>query len=193
MRIDYYDKNAETFIVDTINIDMSEHYAEFLSFISDNALLLDAGSGSGRDSLAFKKLGHSVVAIDSSEKMVRSTKLFADVESLHTTFESYRTDLKFDGIWACASLLHVKKEDLVAVLDNFSSILSHKGIIYVSFKYGDRERIKGTRYFNDLNEELLKKFVQETKELTLKKIWVSGDERKSRISEQWLNGILCKK
>jgi hypothetical protein len=51
--ITYYDINAQFFYDRTIGTDMSLMYREFLKFLPDNAHILDAGCGVGRDAKFF--------------------------------------------------------------------------------------------------------------------------------------------
>ncbi len=57
----------------------------------------------------------------------------------------------FDGIWCCASLLHVKKTKAGKALQNFRKVLREEGIIFISLKEGAGEMIKkypdGTKRF----------------------------------------------
>jgi SAM-dependent methyltransferase len=71
--VDYYDEHAAEFIANTQSVDLSELYGPFLSLIPGGGRILDAGCGSGRDSLAFLKLGYDVTWIDASAKMVEAT------------------------------------------------------------------------------------------------------------------------
>ena len=128
----YYDENFESFISDTINVDMEEHYRKFLSRLTDRASILDAGCGSGRDSLAFKNLGYKVMAFDASSAMVEATKSLAEVPAYQTTFQSAKFETLFNGIWACASLLHVPRQELSKAFENLAAHLKNDGIIYLS-------------------------------------------------------------
>ena len=55
---DYYDQNAEEYAALTFNVDMSEIRSRFLRHVSPGGSILDAGCGSGRDTVAFSRLGH---------------------------------------------------------------------------------------------------------------------------------------
>jgi hypothetical protein len=50
---------------------------------------------------------------------------------------------EFDGVWACASLLHVPRKEIDDVLERIILALRPEGICYLSFKEGDGERLQG--------------------------------------------------
>lgn len=110
----YYDTNAETFCRDTIAVDMSEHYSKFLVYMPKNGKILDAGCGSGRDTLHFRKLGFETTAFDNSLNVVIFAQQNTGQEILHLSFEELSFEEEFDGIWACASLLHLPSFNLPA-------------------------------------------------------------------------------
>ena len=192
MSYKYYDKNADRFLNDTANLDMSGHYQKFLGYLDAGSSVLDAGCGSGRDALKFKDLGYKVSAFDASFKMVQAATKLTGLVVHQMTFEEMSLAQQYDGIWACASLLHVKRANLKKVLISLSKSLSERGVLYCSFKYGEAERQKGDRYFNDMNEELLDGFISGISSLELAEFWVSSDARKERFSESWLNFVLQK-
>ena len=192
MSQEYYNNNAQHFISDTIDVDMNTHYQRFLAHLNDGASILDAGCGSGRDSLAFKNMGYKVQAFDASSAMVEATRSLADVPVQKMTFQIAIFNTSFDGIWACASLLHVPRTELSTVLENLVSHLNVGGIIYASFKYGLDERQKGDRYFNDLTETSLIKHIDAASNLEIVEQWTSGDGRTGRSDEKWLNCLLRK-
>ena len=192
MSYQYYDKNADRFLNDTVNLDMSGHYQRFLGYLDAGSSVLDAGCGSGRDALKFKDLGYKVSAFDASFKMVQAATKLTGLVVHQMTFEEMSLAQQYDGIWACASLLHVKRANLKKVLISLSKSLSERGVLYCSFKYGEAERQKGDRYFNDMNEELLDGIISGISSLELAEFWVSSDARKERFSESWLNFVLQK-
>lgn len=188
--INYYNANAAQFLGDTQNVDMSALYNQFLPLLPDAGRILDAGCGSGRDALAFKEQGFQVEAFDASEKMVQQAKkLLPKNEVKLATFLNYRSACSFDGIWACASLLHVPIAELPAVFRGLASLLKPKGVFYCSFKYGAAERHRNGREFTDLNEQRLHDVLEQTP-LRVEKLWVTPDARPGRGSEKWLNAIL---
>jgi SAM-dependent methyltransferase len=191
--IDYYDNNAAAFVGQTLNVDMSESYRKFLRLMPDGGSILDAGSGSGRDAAYFTSQGYKVEAFDASVEMVTATKQNAGISAIQMSFEEFAWDHQFDGIWACASLLHVKRTSLPDVMRRMAKTLIGGGVIYASFKLGNEERIKAGRYFNDMDAVMLTKLLEEVPVLTLEEAWVSSDVRPDRASELWLNCIMIKR
>ena len=192
MSYGYYNQNADKFIKDTINLDMTKHYQPFLSKLKIGNKILDAGCGSGRDTLNFINLGYSVDAFDASREMVAVASRLTGATVLEMTFENLMLSEQYNGIWACASLLHVKRSNLVGVLKTLADLLNDKGVLYTSFKHGQEERQKGDRYFNDMNEQLIKSYIGLINNLELSDIWISADERADRSKESWLNCIITK-
>ena len=116
MSVEFYESNADSFIAQTADVDMAALYQRFCKHLPPGASVLDAGCGSGRDALAFFNMGYDVVAFDASPKMVDAASKRAGVPVYQMTFEDMKFDRTFDGIWACASLLHVPRAHLSDVL-----------------------------------------------------------------------------
>jgi 2-polyprenyl-3-methyl-5-hydroxy-6-metoxy-1,4-benzoquinol methylase len=51
--IDYYNNNPQEFYDRTINADMTDRYEKFLRHLPEQANILDAGCGVGRDTKYF--------------------------------------------------------------------------------------------------------------------------------------------
>lgn len=188
--MNYYDENAQEFFNGTVDADMTPHHEEFLKLIPENGTILDAGCGSGRDSLKFKSLGYDVTAIDGSKEMCKLASEYSGVNVKHMQFQDMDFTNEFNGIWASASLLHVPSTEIEMVLEKLKKSLKEDGILYASFKYGDFEGERNGRYFNDLTEssaiELFEKM-----DFKIIKTWITSDSRKGREDEKWVN-ILVK-
>jgi SAM-dependent methyltransferase len=92
---------------------MQLHYGQFLPLLPKRANIIDAGCGSGRDSKHFLALGHKVIAFDTSSKLVKLATKFTQFDIQCSSFLEFNTkDNSQDGIWACASLLHVPRNEL---------------------------------------------------------------------------------
>ena len=189
---EYYEENHQEFITNTLNVDMSDLYTPFCQMLPKGAKILDAGCGSGRDTQFFINQGFRVVAIDASLKMVNATKEMTGADCRHMSFENLNLEETFDAIWACASLLHVRREKLTAVLDKFANILLPSGLLYASFKLGTEERLVGMRYFNDMTPETFDIALTSVVGLKSNKMWITDDVRPQRGDEKWFNCIVKK-
>ena len=187
----YYNENAKTFFEGTVAADMSEQYKMFLDLLPKGASILDAGCGSGRDSLAFKNLGYQVTAIDASEELCKLASEYIGQEVKQIRFQDLDFEDTFDGIWACATLLHVPSKELPQVIQNLRRALKPGGSLYASFKYGDFEGERNGRYFHDLTEEKAEQLFTEGG-LKVEKMWITGDVREGRGDEKWVNLIFKK-
>ena len=191
MKSNYYNTRADKFIEDTVNVDMSSLHQRFDSYLPKGARVLDAGCGSGRDALAFMGMGYSVDAFDASLEMVKYASLLTELPVKQQTFEELKGVGLYDGIWCCASLLHVPRNNLSDVMQNIANVLKVKGVWYLSFKYGDEEREKDGRHFTDLTEDSLGKLVSKLNGVAIMEMWVDVDQRPDN-TVQWLNALLCK-
>ena len=193
---DYYDRHATAFIATTRDVDMSEARGQFLAAVPSrdigSARILDAGSGSGRDALAFLRLGHAVEAFDASPMMIAATQAHAGVPTRLMRFEDFAWEHPFEGIWACASLLHVAAADLPGVIDRLAAHLVPGGALYLSFKRGTSERVKDGRRFTDMTAQSLAALLDGCRAFGQPEIWESRDCRPGRASEVWVNSVVKK-
>ena len=191
--IDYYNKNAKSFISNTINCEFSEMQNKFLSYLKNNAKILDLGCGSGRDSKYFINKKFNVVAFDASQELCKIAENLIGQKVICQDFRYLDYNNAFDGIWACASLLHLKKEEIKTVITKCISALKPNGIFYCSFKYGNFEGYRNGRYFTDLTEEEFEHLLFNIHNIQVKEMFISKDVRKGRELEQWLNIFIQKK
>lgn len=188
----YYNENAQQFFDTTINLDVNALYTSFLPYIPQHGTILDAGCGSGRDSKNFIELGFEVVAFDASDTLAELASEHLGQTVIQASFDTFEAmPSSFDGIWACASLLHLPHKALVHTFSRLEVLLKPKGVFYCSFKYGAYEQIRNDRFFTDMNEQRLEETLTSTN-LSIKKVWISKDIRAKREAEQWLNAILVK-
>lgn len=185
--LNYYEQNADAFTASTVSADMEENRRRFLSVLHKGAYILDFGCGSGRDTKAFLEQGYQVDACDGSEELCRRASEYTRIPVTHMLFQDLSASSQYDGIWACASILHLNKEDLKDVMRKISVALKPGGVLYTSFKYGTFEGMRGGRYFTDFNEEQLGVFMEQISELQVFETWVTNDVRPGREEEQWIN------
>ncbi|MBO6265826.1 MAG: methyltransferase domain-containing protein [Acidaminococcaceae bacterium] len=191
--INFYEKNAEAYAALTVTADMSRAYEKFLAYLPHGAKVLDAGCGSGRDSLFFMRQGYRVTMLDASAAMCRCAEKLTGQKVLHKTFAEINFDKQFDGIWANASLLHVPEQELEKVLKILHRALKDDGVLYASWKYGEAERRDGERFYCDMTEEKLKKLLRRIGCFVCKEAWVSEDVLPLHRQQRWLNVVLGKK
>ena len=189
--IDYYNKHAEEFTASTFEVDMESLYQPFLAELPRGTRILDVGCGSGRDTLAFKNKGYHVDAIDYSEELVKKATRLTGIPVKLQSFYEIDADEAYDGIWACASLLHCERTRLKEVIGKLLSALKPNGVLYMSFKYGNSDREKEGRQFTDLNEAQAEILLGQLENVQQIRQWITVDKRAER-TEQWLN-LLWKK
>lgn len=188
--IDYYERHSSRYFEETINLNMEEQLEEFLSFLPENAEVLDLGCGSGRDSRFLEEAGCYVTPMDGSPKMCSLAEIYTDMEVLCLTYEEMEFQEVFDGIWASASLLHVARKDMPKILEKLYHALKPGGILYMSFQYGETEEYRNQRFYCDYTERTMKSLLKYQRGLELLELYQSDDMREGR--NRWLN-VLVKK
>ena len=190
--LDFYNKNAENFVSGTVSVDFKQTQDKFLNRLKPNGYILDFGCGSGRDTKYFLKSGFQVDAIDGSSDLCKIASEYTGLEVKQMLFQELDSIGKYDGIWACSSILHLPKKELKLVLRKMGTALKENGIIYTSFKYGEFEGERNGRYFTDFTIEMFTFFLQDIDNLKVEEYWITGDVRPGRGEEKWLNLILQK-
>lgn len=190
--IEYYNQNSGKFIKNTVNLDVTSLYIPFLKELRPDSLILDAGCGSGRDSLFFLQHGFQVIAFDAAEEMVKTAGRLTGLDVKQMRFEDLDYSEEFAGIWACASLLHVPRTSIDSVIEKLIRALKPDGILYVSFKYGQKEEFRNGRLFNDYSKNSFLSLVGKHSKLKTISMWITADVRTDRDTEKWLNALLKK-
>ena len=131
--LDYYNNNAELFICDTKDVEFSDIQKEFVSYLPPCSDILDLGCGSGRDSMTFMKMGYNVTPADGSEKLCEMTSEYLGIPVKHMLFQELDEQGSYDGVWACASILHLKHSELPVVIVRIIKSLKQGGGFYASF------------------------------------------------------------
>lgn len=189
----YYNTNAQQFYTSTVFVDFTATQNRFLSKLPQGACILDFGCGSGRDTKYFLSQGFHVEAIDGSFELCKLAEAYTGVNVRNMLFQDLCVREKYDGIWACSSILHLPEDELADVMEKMSAALKCNGIIYTSFKYGTFSGERNGRFFTDMTKETFSDFVGGIDSLRLEEQWVTFDVRPERGEEKWLNLILQKK
>ena len=189
----YYNENAQSFASGTVSVKFTEVQDKFLEKLNLDAYILDFGCGAGRDTKYFLSRGYQVDAVDGSEQLCRIASEYTGIKVRQMLFQELDEKEKYDGIWACASILHLPKKQLREVLENMYAALKSEGWIYTSFKHGKFEGERNGRYFTDFTTDTFKDFIHDMHGLKIEEQWITGDVRPGRGEEKWLNLLLQKK
>ena len=186
----YYETNAKRYARETFFADMSEQYQRFLPLLREQARILDVGSGSGRDACYFQKHGYQETALEPSKNLCREIRKVFSGEIVCSDIQSYQPDQPFDGIWACASLLHLQEKEIMRFFEKMDLYLKDNGIIYFSGKNGiPTGRAADGRYFLEFTEQLVEKILAANERMRLEELWYTEDVS-GREGFRWMNVIM---
>ncbi len=130
--------------------------------------ILDAGCGGGRDVPEFLNQGFVVDGIDYSTRAIKYDRerypkanfYEGDIRKMQFSDKSY------DGVWACASIANLDKEDVHVTLAEFRRVLKDDGILFVSIKLGEGERKvpdqAGERFYSFFSPEEIEKLIEDS-------------------------------
>ena len=191
--IEYYNENVDKFVNDTQDVVFCATQDLFLSYLNEGNSILDLGCGSGRDTKYFLSKGYKVDAMDGSMEICKVASDYTGINVKCLLFNELDEIDKYDGIWACASILHLDRDDLIDVFHRIARALKDNGILYTSFKYSEFEGMRNGRYFTDFTIESFNEFQTNIPEFIIEKKWITSDVRAGREDEKWLNLIMRKK
>ena len=190
MMCNYYESNAERYAAETFSANMSKQYQRFLPLLKNGGKILDVGSGSGRDVCYFQKQGYQVTALEPSKNLGREIRKVFSGEIVCSDIQSYQPTERYDGIWACASLIHLQEEEVLCFFRKIDMYLNDSGIVYASGKSGiSTGEVADGRFFLDFTEQLVEKILTVNKQLKLEQLWYTEDAR-GRGELRWLNVVL---
>lgn len=190
--MNYYDRYAEKYFVETINLNLTERHDRFLSaFKKKPRNLLDVGCGSCRDTLAFLNMGIEVLPMDNSIELAKVVHRELGIDVLVEDIRSWKSFMVFDAIWACASLLHLSRKEMIETLKNLKTNLTEDGLLYfsvkdVSFKSSESS---DDRFFEYYTREELEEILIDLG-FNVVDFWINLDERRPTL--KWLNFVVSK-
>lgn len=189
----YYEDHASEFYKSTVNVEFSTMQERFLKKLKNDSYILDFGCGSGRDTKYFIEQGYGVDAVDGSKELCKLASEHTGIEVKNMFFQELAEVGKYDGIWACSSILHLPIDELTIVMRKMVVALKENGVIYTSFKYGTFAGERNGRFFTDMTEVTFAEFIREIEDLEVEEQWTTSDIRPGRGEEKWLNLILRKR
>ena len=186
MTIEYYNQHAAEYFAETVEADLGEQRDVFLSVLPSGGQIMDLGCGSGRDSRYFLEKGFAVDALDASAELCKLAQQYAGIIVQCCTIQEWEPDKSYDGIWACASLLHLEREELQAFFKNCHRFLKKGGVLFVSVKEGEKNGTdeKG-RFFTYFNDALIRELVQDDHRYEMLRLWRTQDNLGRET--KWIN------
>ena len=146
----HYDATADAFWEDTRDHDVRQNVDAVLRHLHGPGpfAILDFGCGPGRDLRTFRDLGHEAVGLDGAPRFVAMARAWSGCEVWQQDFLSLALPpLRFDGVFANASLFHVPTSALPRVLRDLHATLRPDGVLFASNpRGGDEEGWSRGRY-----------------------------------------------
>lgn len=188
----FYERQAQAYFDRTVHADMSHLYAPFLSKLPRGGRILDVGCGSGRDVLAFAARGYDVLGVDASAALVALATKHSGVACEVADVRELSFSQEFDGIWACASLLHLAKAELPLALRRLCAALRPSGVLFVALQEGGGEDVQDDGRFlaKYLAPEIEGHLVDAGYEVV--KVWRTGDSLQRSNAPSWVNLLAIK-
>lgn len=189
---EFYQQFAQPYADETQPIDMKDLYPKFLNLLPTNAHILDLGCGAGRDSAHFIDLGFTVTALDGSANLAKIAEKHINQPVQVKLFQELDFNNQFNGVWACASLLHCPKSQILDVLKKIQHSLISQGILYASFKSGKDESCDARgRFFNNYTTCQLTSLFKQQAGFEIIDCWEESKPLRNSV-QVWVN-ILCRK
>jgi 2-polyprenyl-3-methyl-5-hydroxy-6-metoxy-1,4-benzoquinol methylase len=187
--LSYYQTHADEYAQKTNAADLSSIHQKFSANLLPGARILDLGCGGGRDLKAFVELGFCPVGIDASSALASIASQTSGASTKVQRIEDINYIHEFDGVWACASLLHIPHREIRSVLGKIRSALIAGGPLFISIQEGSGEFVDehGRKYFYHTEDE----FTSELKKAKFQRIeaWKTKDTLLKTRDINWLNFI----
>jgi SAM-dependent methyltransferase len=118
---------------------LGKYRDEFLAALPDGiGRVLDGGCGPGRDCLEFDRSGVSVVGLDLAMGLLRIARRSVSVPLVCSDLRVLPfASNSFDGVWLCASLLHLSPVAVSIALREANRVLVPKGVLFASVVTGE--------------------------------------------------------
>ena len=120
-------------------------------------------------------------AFDASPEMCRLASILTGQPVLQKTFGQFDGDSCFDGVWGCASLLHLTLVEPDPVLERLCRALINSGaVMFMSFELRNEEWDEGGRHFNGYDQSSFEAMTTKHPSVHVQNTWISDDVRPAR-------------
>ena len=190
--IEYYNNNAEEYYGRSAGADLGDAISRFAWYLPDGARIIDIGCGSGRDTAAFIDMGYDAVGLDASVEMARVAREMFGIEVIVADMASWVADEPYDGVWCCASLLHLGDSEVERFFGNLRGNVADGGVVFVSVKTGIETGIdENGRFMRNFDEDEIHGLLDDAG-FEVKEVWKTEDGL-GRDHVVWLNVISLKR
>lgn len=151
--VSYYTREASSYVKKTQSYalfpGLESSIIEFVTRVCERGLVLDCGSGCGRDAAMFGRHGRRVVMVDLALPLLRAGKSYTrsvleessreDVSAIQAEFTHLPLlDCSVDGLWSCASFLHLEREALPLAFAEAVRVLKPGSPFAISMRHGSQ-------------------------------------------------------
>lgn len=184
----FYEANAVSYAQRTAYLDLSYLHEPFLAMLPEKGgRILDVGCGSGRDLKAFRLRGHFPQGIDPSPAIAQLASAYSGCPVEIGTAQALAYVEEFDAVWACASLLHLRRSALAAALVRIRRSLVPAGVLFVSMQKGSGEEIDDDgRLFSRYSASELDSLIRSAS-FEIRNVWTTADALARHKSVEWIN------
>jgi ubiquinone/menaquinone biosynthesis C-methylase UbiE len=158
---------------------LAESRRRFAARLAAGARVLDIGCGPAHDTAGLRELGLRATGFDRSRGMLAQARLHRLPLLLGDMRRLPVRDDALDGLWVCASFLHIPKPDAPTVLSELRRVLRPGGVLFMSIKRGQGQRwiahsAGGQRFFAFYQEDELDTLLAESG-FAVRESWLDAD------------------
>ena len=183
----FYDENAASYALQTESADLTQLYERFLQLIPRGGRILDLGCGGGRDLRAFKSFGFECIGLDPSKRLAKIAKEHSGCEVIVARAQDLCFREEFDGIWACASLLHISRSELPLTMDRVRNSLKIGGVLFLSMQEGNGSSVAPDGRFYEKYSAGELEIIMVSANLDVISQWATSDTLQGRELISWIN------
>ncbi|HEU0072728.1 MAG TPA: methyltransferase domain-containing protein [Dehalococcoidia bacterium] len=121
---------------------LSRLHERFRDLLTPGACILELGCGPGHDAAALAALELEVTGLDPARGLLTEAKRYDAIRYRLVQGDARGLPFasgSFDGVWACASLLHVPKSDVATALAEAFRVLKEGGVLFTSMSEGEED------------------------------------------------------
>ena len=104
--------------------------------------LLNLASEKSEANIYFTKKGYVVKNLKLSSSIKDDTKEYIGRETVIRDMKALYSKESFIGVWVENALFHLDRLDIYYILNKLYNVLVDKGVVYLSFNYGEEDCLK---------------------------------------------------